>query len=50
MVISIGQVLNLVGWVAEDLEELDWSSSYRLAVRADGHVNLQGGTNVNLRR
>ena len=32
--------LNLVGWVAEDLEELDWSSSYRLAVRADGHVDL----------
>ena len=40
MVILIGQVLNLVGWVAEDLEELDWSGSYRLAVRADGHVDL----------
>ena len=41
MMILIGQVLNLVGWIAKDLEELDWSSSYRLAVRADGHVDLQ---------
>ena len=42
MLILVGQVLYLVGWVAEDLEELDWSGSYRLAVRADGHVDLQG--------